>query len=445
MFVQKILKFAIPILFANLILAINGFGLMWILSRLGDEGVAAGALVYNTFGVMGSLVFAFSIPVSIFTARAFGGQKYGEIAAIWQAGAMVVATLGFIVAFGIAHLAPLYALFNQPAEASFLAAQFFQGYAYALIPFGLQLVLSQLMSGMSRPTTSTCFSFLGAIFTLPLGYWLALGGWGVHPMGPFGIGIGAAIGYTVVLGINLSYLVFSKHFRSFQLFTCKEKTPFQWFGQVFSMGIPISSQRVGEVTALFAITMIIGHLGQLQLTSYQIAMQFSFIVIMIGFGFAQTAGILVGQSLGAGKTEQAARQAIGCAKIAFSFALFFSLIFILFPETLIHVFVGSKTTDFKAIAQLATTLLAIGAVSQLADTLRNVTTGALRGYKDTNYPMMISLLACWGIAVPLAYFFSQHLQFGAEGAMWGFGIGISVGAFLALKRLHTKTKHHQTL
>jgi MATE family multidrug resistance protein len=440
MYTKKILKFALPLIIANLILAMNGFAMMWTLSRLGHGGIAAGALVYNTFGVMASLVFAFSVPVSIFTARSFGARNYHEIPAIWQAGAMVVCGIGFIVALGISHLGPAYAFFHQPIEASSIAAQFFHGYAYALIPFGLQLVLSQVMSGVSRPGTSTFFSFLGAICTFPLGLWFALGGWGVHPMGAFGIGVGVAIGYTIVLAINTCYLCISPYFRQFKLFQRGEHSSIEWLRNIFSMGIPITSQRVGEVTAMFAITMIIGHLGQMQLAGYQIAMQFSFVVLMVGFGFTQAGGILVGQSLGAGRKECAVKEGLTSVKISFFIALGCSLVFVLFPQQLIHVFINTGAEHFRETSHLATSMLLIVAISQLFDTLRNVATGALRGYKDTTYPMVLSFISCWGIAVPLAYVFSHFLHLGAIGAMWAFAIGVTLGAGLVLLRLNKLQK-----
>jgi multidrug resistance protein, MATE family len=432
---KKILKFALPMIVSNLIIALNGFAMMWILSQLGSTGVAAGALVYNTFAVMASLVFAFSVPVSIFAARAYGGGQLQEMPRILQAGCLVVIGLGIVVAIGVSNLMPMFNFFHQPHAPSLIAAGFFKGYAFALVPFGLRLVLAQIINGTSKPKISSLFSLITLLLTIPICYWFATGGLGLHAMGAYGVGVGAAISNTLVLAITACYLHFSKFYRSMRLFRVRAEALWGWIKNTFSMGIPVSAQRVGEVTAMFAITVLIGHLGQMQLASYQIALQFSFVVVMIGFGFTQASGILVGQALGAGKTKHATEQGTTAIRIAFFIALACSLVFVLFPHMLVHVFVRGHSQHVKKITDLAVSLLAIVAISQVFDTIRNVATGALRGYKDTRYPMWLGFFSCWVIAVPAGYFLANHLHMGARGAVIGFAAGVTIGTGLVILRL----------
>lgn len=435
MFTKKILKFSLPMIVANLIMAMGGFVAMWILSMLGNGGVAAGALVYNTFGVMASLVFSFSVPVSIFSARAYGAKKPEKIASILQAGCWVVVGLGIIVALALTQLGHVYSFFHQPPAAAAIAAAYFKGYAFALIPFGLQLTFAQVLNGISKPKTATALSFITLLLAAPLGYLFAKGGLGVPAMGAFGVGLGASIGNLIMVFATIIYLKYSRHFCEMKLFQLKQSNMLGIIKQTLQMGLPISTQRVGEVSAMFVVTILIGHIGQTALASYQVALQFSFVVLMVGFGFTQASGILVGQSIGQGRPKDAIKEGFGTIKIAFLITLVCSAVFVLFPHELVHVFIHGHRPHLREATQLATALLAIVAVSQLFDIVRNVATGALRGYKDTTIPMYVGILACWVTGVPLAYVFSHVGHLGAKGTLIGFGLGLILGAVLMVMRL----------
>jgi multidrug resistance protein, MATE family len=437
---KKVLAFSLPLIVANVIVALNGFAAMWVLSWLGYDGAAAGALVYNTFGVMASIVFSISIPVSVFVAHAFGAKNYLDISRIVQAGSLVVIALGSIVAFGVWDLKPAYAFFHQPADAAAIAAGFFKGYAFALIPFGLRLVFSGVFNGTSKPHIATLFSLIGLLLTAPLSYCFGLGKLGMPALGAFGVGLGAAVGSLITLGITFFYLKYSRNYRQLKLFNFKKQGLGKWIKDVLAMGIPVSAQRVGEVTAMFAITVLIGHLGKMQLASYQVALQFSFVVLMVGFGFTQASSILVGQSLGQGKPNNATKDALASIKIAFFIALTCSAVFVFFPHQLIHVFISDRIPHVKEITMLATALLAIVAISQVFDTVRNVATGALRGYRDTKYPMYLGFMSCWAIGVPLAYLLLHTAHLGAKGAVIGFTVGVTLGAVLTCLRLLKKQR-----
>jgi Na+-driven multidrug efflux pump len=54
--------------------------------------------------------------------------------------------------------------------------------------------------------------------------------------------------------------------------------------------------------------------------------------------------------------------------------------------------------------------------------------------------MVLSLISCWVIGVPLAYWFSHALHWGAVGAAAAFTIGVTIGAGLVMHRLNQLQK-----
>lgn len=435
--IKKVFLFSLPLILANLVVALGGFVAMWVLARLGYAGVAAGALVYNTFTIMAAIVFASSVPVSILTARAYGARRYGDISSILHAGCWIVIGVSIPVIITLLQVDKIYAFFQQPVAAATMAAAYFKGYVFALIPFSLRLVLFQLLNGMSKTKLSLVFAVMELILGAPLACWFSQGGLGLAPMGATGVALSTAC--TSVLSLSATLLYLRKNCQFIQI-NLLQSPSMAWIKRMLSMAIPISAQRVGEVTAFFAITVIIGHMGQIALASYEIPLQFSFLSIMICFGLTQAAGILVGQALGEGKPEIAKQQGLTVIGIALIIALGFSTAFLFAPQLLIHVFVDEHRQYAKQITTLATAMLSVTSISLVFDVVRNVTTGALRGYQDTRYPMFLALISCWVIGVPLGYAFSNLFHWGPTGATAGFAIGVALGCIFSLLRLFKRQR-----
>ncbi|HSC47666.1 MAG TPA: MATE family efflux transporter, partial [Gammaproteobacteria bacterium] len=79
-------------------------------------------------------------------------------------------------------------------------------------------------------------------------------------------------------------------------------------------------------------------------------------------------------------------------------------------------------------------LLYMGAVMQLSDGLQVSAMGALRGYKDTRLPMVITVVAYWLVGFPLAWAFGIPLHLGPPIIWAGFLAGLTVAAVLLVYR-----------
>jgi MATE family multidrug resistance protein len=93
-------------------------------------------------------------------------------------------------------------------------------------------------------------------------------------------------------------------------------------------------------------------------------------------------------------------------------------------------FLASLVTHDAAIAAMAVVLMGYAAVFQLPDGLQAMSAGALRGLKDTRVPMAITVLAYWGIGLPLGAWLGLSLHRGAPGLWTGLIFGLSVAATL---------------
>ena len=90
-------------------------------------------------------------------------------------------------------------------------------------------------------------------------------------------------------------------------------------------------------------------------------------------------------------------------------------------------------------ASRAASLLLYGALFQIPDGVQGLSAGARRGLKDTRMPMLLALLAYWGIGMPVGAGLGLGLggftpAVGPKGMWFGLTAGLSVAAFLRARR-----------
>ncbi len=102
-------------------------------------------------------------------------------------------------------------------------------------------------------------------------------------------------------------------------------------------------------------------------------------------------------------------------------------------------------TNDPSVTSFAVTLLLSAAIFQIADGIQIGAAGALRGYKDTRFPMAINTFAFWVLAFPVAYMAAVTYK-AAPVYTWGaFIIGLSVAAALLSWRFARLSKAHLNL
>ena len=96
----------------------------------------------------------------------------------------------------------------------------------------------------------------------------------------------------------------------------------------------------------------------------------------------------------------------------------------------------SMYTNDPAVTSIAVSLLLMAAIFQVADGIQVGAAGALRGYKDTRWPMIMTTFAYWVIAFPLAYLAAVTYQLEPRYTWAGFVAGLSVAAVLLSFRFY---------
>ena len=83
---------------------------------------------------------------------------------------------------------------------------------------------------------------------------------------------------------------------------------------------------------------------------------------------------------------------------------------------------------------IGVTLLALGAMFQMADAMQVIALGLLSGIKDTRVPMWLAVISYWVIGIPAGYLLAFRAGYGAVGIWLGLVIGLTVAAILLMAR-----------
>jgi MATE family multidrug resistance protein len=210
---------------------------------------------------------------------------------------------------------------------------------------------------------------------------------------------------------------------------------------MLSVGVPSGLIFVLD-SGMFAMgTMMMAKFGVDALAAHSIALQCASFVYAIPMGLSMAVALQVGHAVGAQDFMHAKRVGYIGLMLALIFAVFIGIIFIGFPNALVKIFLDSNVYHYSEIKQLTVTFLFIAALFQAFDVIQAVMNGALRGFKDTLFPMLFCVSCFWGAGIGGAYLLAFHFHFNAIG-IW---IGLTLGLFSASAVLFLRFVYKPTL
>lgn len=436
---KQLFSLAFPIIFSNIISASSGLISMFFIASINQNALAAGALMSSTYGLVTLMVISVLYSVSILIGQAHGTGRDSEIKPIISSGIAIVLLFGVPLTGILCYMTPIFQFLHQPADLSQLAGQYFQGIAFGLIPSLIGAVYAQFFMGISKAKLVLYFTIVAVVANCFFSYMLIFGFKIIPPMGVFGAGIASSIASYIFLTAILIYIFVNPEFKKYQD-TSKNIFNLSYCKLLLLIGTPISIQYSLELFAFSIITYLMGFIGTNALGAQQIALQCSMVAIMVVMGFSQSGSILISQSCGKGTIADRKKIATSTFLAGSIFMLLIALMYWLFPNTLIALYLDINDPASAEMAYLARIILYMAAFTQLFDAGRNIAAGLLRGYGDTKSSMYTSLTSCWVIGLPLAIFFAFGLHLYVIGLRLGIMFGILFGCIHLMNRLNKMNK-----
>jgi MATE family multidrug resistance protein len=194
---------------------------------------------------------------------------------------------------------------------------------------------------------------------------------------------------------------------------------------ILTIGVPIGATMFLEMSFFSLISLMIGSLGIVALAAHTIAGNISWATFVVPMTLGSAASIRVGYYVGARQFSQAREVAWLAVQVSMIYAVLASTLLLITRNWLPRIY----SSDLEVITLSATVLIVI-ALFQFFDSVQATLIGALRGYKDTKVPLIISVIGYWLVALPLGAVIGYGFLAGIGEGVVGFWVGLLLGLVL---------------
>ena len=419
------LAIGVPIIVHNLALVGMGLTDAVMSGLLGAKtlaGVAVGSSVWAP-------VFLFSLGVimaqSPTTAHLYGEGKLAHIGRYARQMAWLSVVIGVLGLLLLRNTVPFMRAIHIEPEIVPVAEGYLKAVAWGMPGICLYQVLRFTSEGIGRTRVLLAIAIAGLALNGVLDYVLMYGKLGFPALGATGTGYATATTQWVMFLGMLLYMRRREHYRPLELFARFDTPELVLQRELLWLGVPMAIGIFMESSLFSGVGLIMGTLGTDIVAAHQIALNYASFVFMVPMSIALAIAVRVGHALGAGDRAGARLAGLTGIGLCLCFEVLSALSMLLFPGLIVSVY-----TRDPAVTAIAVSLLYMGAVMQLSDGVQVSAMGALRGYKDTRVPMLITVLAYWGVGFPLAWYFGIVLHLSPAMIWAGFLAGLTVAAVL---------------
>ena len=363
-----------------------------MLGALGGDALAAGGLGGSLFITTQVVLQGVLSAVSVLVSQALGAGQAGRVPGLYWTGMLLTGLLAVPALLLFSAAGPLLRLVGEPgalaADVDSYVSVLRWGAPSSLLEMGL---LRAFMPAVGGASTILWVTVTGALANGGLCYGLIHGAWGLPAMGLRGAALASAI---VLTGMAMALLALLHLHPARRHFVAWSPPRLPVLRSMLRLGIPVAGSSALETGLFLAVALLVGLVGPAALAAQQVALNVVSVAFMVSLGLAQAANIRVGNRVGAGDglgARRAGLVAIGLGAASEAVAALFS---IAAPETIVGLHLDRG--DAEAF-RIATGLLGIAAVFQVADGVQCVAAGALRGLGDTRAPFLMAAVGYWGI------------------------------------------------
>ncbi|MFZ5963693.1 MATE family efflux transporter [Thalassococcus sp. BH17M4-6] len=404
-----------------------------MLGWYGAEALAALTLASALFFLLFLMGCGFAWAVMPLVAQSLAEEDAQTIRRVTRMGLWLSALFWLCVMPVLWFSGPVLLALGQTPELSADAQTYLRIAGFGMLPALLVMVLKSYLAALERTRVVLLLTLLSALANGLGNYALIFGNWGAPELGIAGAAIAAILSHATALLGCVIYV--QRALPEHAIFQRLWRPDPQMFARVFWLGLPIGLTVLAEVGLFEATAIMMGWLGTIPLAAHGIALQTASATFMVHMGLSNVATIRAGNALGRRAPEHLARGARTVLGLSLAMSAATIVLFLTLPEALVALFIDPADPARGAIITAGVSLLAVAALFQLVDGAQVVTLGVLRGMQDTRVPMIMAIVAYWGIGIPASYIFGFVAGWGAVGIWLGLVMGLAVAALALLWRL----------
>ena len=422
---RLIVSLSIPSILAQISATVMFFVDAAMVGHLGADASAAIGLVESTLWLMGGLSSAASLGFSVQVAHFIGASDFDGARRVLRQS--LVCCFLWSMMLSVASIAVHRQLpfwLGGDENIADDAALYFLICGISTLFFQMGGLAGAMLKSEGNMKIPSALNILMCVLDVAFNYLLIY----VCGMGVKGAALGTGLAELITAALMLYFLlVRSKmlglkgHTGSFRLRADTVKT-------AFKIGAPMGLQRLLMGGAQIVVTTIVAPLGTIAIAANSLAITVESLCYMPGFGVAEAATTLVGQSVGAGQRQLTRSFAYLSVVMGMAvMTLMGVLMWIFAPELM------SVMSPVEEIIAQGTQVLRIEAWAEPMFAAAIVCNGVFIGAADTLKPTIMSLLSMWCVRLSLAALLARN--YGLAGVWTAMAIELTFRGTLFLWRL----------
>ncbi len=410
-------------------------------SMVGSLGAASSAsigLVSTTIWLFGSVSSAISVGFYVQVAHRIGAGQWKEARDILRQSFMACILFALILASIGVLISPHLPVWLGGEEEICADATFYFLFYSLCLPFAQ---LNSLCSGMLRCSGNmhipSILSILMCVLDVVFNWFLIFPSRQILGIDVWGAGLGVQ---GAILGTVLAYVVCSLTMCWFVCVRSRELNLLQDSGSYITsrrtlikslkISLPLLIEHVILCGAQIVSTIIVAPLGTIAIAANSFGITIEALCYMPGYGIADAATALVGQSLGAGRRRLA--RSFGNITVGMGIAVmsFMGLIMYVFSPALMQLM-----TPDTAVQQLTVSILRIEAFAEPMFAASIICYGVFVGAGDTRIPCTMNLVSIWAVRITLAVLLASTM--GLQGVWIAMAAELTFRGIIFLLRFRT--------
>lgn len=437
---RLMLQLSTPAILAQLTTTIMQYIDASMVGSMGAEASAAIGLIESTTWLMGSILSAIAAGFYVQVAHLLGSDDSRQARSVLRQGittALSASLLIALVALAISPFLPLW--LGGGSDISAMSSHYFA----IIAVFSPVFMCTMLGAGMLRSSgnivvpsvLNVVMMALDVVFNFFLifpsrhidlfGTSLFIPGAGLSVTGA---ALGTGLAETISASLMMYFLCCRSRELSLRIDTGRFRPTFGCLRNAFRISAPMGLQQVVMCSAYIAMTIIIAPLGTFAIAANSFGVVIESLCYMPGYGIADAATTLVGQSMGAGRTDLMKRFAYIAVALGIGvMALMGCVMYAGAP------FAMSMMTPVEEVRRLGVEVLRIEAFAEPMFAAAIVSYGVFVGTANTLIPSGMNLVSMWGVRIVLAALLAPSL--GLKGVWIAMCAELCFRGFIFLCRL----------
>ena len=439
----QVFRLATPVLIEQALLYLVGLSDTILTGRyLTEEHLAAITVSSYLIWFLGSLLTVVSVGATALVARLTGANNPRQANRITRQAVTLGLLLGLLIcAVGEVVAPSLIQALSLEGRAAVDATNFLR-VVLLTMPLGAVMAAGiACLHGVGDTRTGMWVMVLVNAVNVGLA-WPLVCGFGPLPAWGFpGIIAGAAVSEAVG-GVAIA-VILARGRSSLQLTWAGLRLDLADCRRLLRISLPASGESLTTIFCQLWFLGLINRLGPTATAAHGVAIRCEALAFLTATAFSIAARTLVGQYLGAGRPDLAARAGRVAWMYGVGALVGVGVLLYLAAPAMLDLFLGGRQ---PAVVLEGAPVLRIVAFALPFLATMNILTGALQGAGDTRWPWIIVLVGYCGLRIPLTYALTDPNWFalGLRGAWLAMFADLALrGVLVAARWLHGGWKHAQ--